>query len=77
MILCFCLLLGSGIPVKAAQAPLTSLTFDMDYYYNTNPDLQSALGCEYRFGSIQNQRRSDSAGRRLLFQSDNPAENCC
>lgn len=52
MILCFCLLLGSGIPVKAAQAPLTSLTFDMDYYYNTNPDLQAALG--YDYGSLYN-----------------------
>lgn len=47
MILCFCLLWGSGTPVKAAPAALTSLTFDMDYYYNTYPDLQAALGYDY------------------------------
>lgn len=47
MLLCLCLLWGSGTPVKAAQAPLTSLTFDMDYYYNTNPDLQASLGYDY------------------------------
>lgn len=47
MILCFCLLWGSGTPVKAAPAALTSLTFDADYYYNTYPDLQGALGYDY------------------------------
>ena len=47
MILCFCLLWGSGTPVKAAPAALTSLTFDVDYYYNTYPDLQAALGYDY------------------------------
>lgn len=47
MALCFCLLWGSTIPVKAASASLTSLTFDMDYYYNTYPDLQAALGYDY------------------------------
>lgn len=47
MVLCFCLLWGSTIPVKAAPASLTSLTFDMDYYYNTYPDLQAALGYDY------------------------------
>lgn len=47
MALCFCLLWGSTIPVKAAPASLTSLTFDMDYYYNTYPDLQAALGYDY------------------------------
>lgn len=47
MILCFCLLWGSGTPVKAAPAALTSLTFDADYYYNTYPDLQAALGYDY------------------------------
>ncbi|MCI8598423.1 MAG: VanW family protein [Lachnospiraceae bacterium] len=47
MILCFCLLWGSRTYVRAAQAPLTSLTFDMDYYYNTYPDLQTALGYDY------------------------------
>lgn len=44
MILCFCMLMGSGIFVSAAQTPLTSLTFDVDYYYNTYPDLQAAFG---------------------------------
>ncbi|MCI8861897.1 MAG: VanW family protein [Lachnospiraceae bacterium] len=47
MVLCFCLLWGSGTPVKAAPAALTSLTFDADYYYNTYPDLQAALGYDY------------------------------
>ena len=47
MVLCFCLLWGSGTPVKAAPATLTSLTFDVDYYYNTYPDLQAALGYDY------------------------------
>lgn len=47
MVLCLCLLWGSGIPAKAAQAQLSSLTFDMDYYYNTYPDLQAALGYDY------------------------------
>lgn len=47
MLLCFFLLWGSGTPVKAAPAALTALTFDMDYYYNTYPDLQAALGYDY------------------------------
>ena len=47
VLLCFCLLWGSTTPVKAAQTPLTSLTFDMDYYYNAYPDLQAALGYDY------------------------------
>lgn len=47
MLLCFCLLWGSAVPVMAAPAALTSLTFDMDYYYNTYPDLQTALGYDY------------------------------
>lgn len=47
MVLCLCLLWGSTISVKAAPASLTSLTFDMDYYYNTYPDLQAALGYDY------------------------------
>ena len=47
MVLCFCMLLGSGTLVKAAQTPLTSLTFDADYYYNTYPDLQAVFGHDY------------------------------
>lgn len=47
MILCFYMLWGSGTSVKAAQTQLTSLTFDADYYYNTYPDLQAALGHDY------------------------------
>ena len=47
MLLCFCMLWGSSTSAAAAPAPLTSLTFDMDYYYNTYPDLQTALGHDY------------------------------
>lgn len=47
MILCFCILWGSIPSVQAAQAQLTSLTFDVDYYYNTYPDLQAAFGHDY------------------------------
>lgn len=47
MILCSCLLWISRTPVSAAEVPLTSLTFDMDYYYNAYPDLQAALGYDY------------------------------
>lgn len=47
MLLCFCMLLGSGMSAMAAPAALTNLTFDADYYYNTNPDLQAALGYDY------------------------------
>ena len=47
MILCFCMLWGSVAPAMAAQTPLTSLTFDVDYYYNTYPDLQAAFGYDY------------------------------
>lgn len=43
--LCFCMLWGLG--VSAAPAPLTSLTFDVDYYYNTYPDLQATFGYDY------------------------------
>lgn len=46
-ILCFCLLWGSRTSVRAAQTSLTNLTFDVDYYYNTYPDLQAALGYDY------------------------------
>ena len=47
MLLCFCMLYGSGTPAMAAPAALTNLTFDADYYYNTNVDLQVALGYDY------------------------------
>lgn len=47
MVLCFCMVLGSGTFAEAAQTPLTSLTFDADYYYNTYPDLQAAFGYDY------------------------------
>lgn len=47
MLLCFCMLWEIAAPVFAAPTPLTNLTFDMDYYYNTYPDLQSALGYDY------------------------------
>jgi len=42
-----CLVLGSAVPAQAAQASLTKLTFDVDYYYNTYPDLQAAFGYDY------------------------------
>ena len=45
--LCVCLVLGSAVPAQAAQASLTKLTFDVDYYYNTYPDLQAAFGYDY------------------------------
>lgn len=47
MLLCFCMLCGSGMSAMAAPAALTNLTFDADYYYNTNADLQVALGYDY------------------------------
>ena len=47
MILCFCMLLGITPSVRAAQTQLTSLTFDVDYYYNAYPDLQAAFGYDY------------------------------
>lgn len=46
-ILCFCMLFGSTSYVHAAQTQLTSLTFDVDYYYNTYPDLQASFGYDY------------------------------
>lgn len=46
-VLCVCLLCGSALPTEAAQASLTKLTFDVDYYYNTYPDLQEVLGYDY------------------------------
>lgn len=52
MILCSCLLWISRTPASAAEVPLTSLTFDMDYYYNAYPDLQTALG--YNYNSLYN-----------------------
>lgn len=42
MVLCFCVLFGGR--ADAAQARLTSLTFDADYYYSAYPDLQAAFG---------------------------------
>ena len=47
---CLFVLLGNVSTVEAAPASkvnLTSLTFDMDYYYNTYPDLQSQIGYNY------------------------------
>lgn len=52
-----CVLVYNTFPVSAApngtqsgaeqQAVLTNLTFDMNYYYNTNPDLQGIIGYDY------------------------------
>ena len=47
MVLCLGIFLGSSMGVEAAskkQVQLTVLTFDADYYYNTYPDLQAAIG---------------------------------
>ncbi len=40
LLLCFCIIRGGITAAEAAQTPLTSLTFDADYYYNAYPDLQ-------------------------------------
>ncbi len=48
-VLCICLLSGNAIGVEAApkKVKMTNVTFDMDYYYNTYADLQTALGYNY------------------------------
>lgn len=47
-ILCMCLLFANVCTVQAAKTPkLSSLTFDVDYYYNTYTDLQTAIGYDY------------------------------
>lgn len=47
LVLTVSLLFSSAMPVRAAQASLTGLTFDAEYYYNTYPDLQAAFGFDY------------------------------
>ena len=50
LFLCFCMLMGNVCTVQAARSPqpkLTSLTFDVDYYYGTYSDLQAAIGYDY------------------------------
>ncbi len=50
ILLCFSILCGNIGTVQAAKASrpkLTNLTFDMDYYYNTYPDVQAAVGYDY------------------------------
>lgn len=47
VVMCVCLLFGGAVSAQAAQASLTKLTFDVDYYYNTYPDLQAAFGYDY------------------------------
>lgn len=44
VMLCLGMLWGGGTFAEAAQTPLSSLTFDAEYYYNTYPDLQAAFG---------------------------------
>ncbi len=43
---CMCMLLENPMHVKAAPkaTQMSKLTFDVDYYYNTYADLQSAIG---------------------------------
>lgn len=51
MTVLFCVLFGNVGVVEAARASqpnLTNLTFDMDYYYNTYPDLQAQIGYNYK-----------------------------
>ena len=58
--LCFCMLCGNQLVAEAAslqepaaaetvaaQPLLTNVTFDMDFYYNTNADLQVWYGYDY------------------------------
>jgi len=50
MVLCLCMLFGNVCTTHAAekkQPDMTKLTFDVDYYYNTYPDLQAAIGYDY------------------------------
>lgn len=49
LLLCVCLVTGYSTPVHAApgNVSLSTLTFDADYYYNTNPDLQTTIGNDY------------------------------
>ena len=47
--LCICMLSGNVLNTVAAKKTVTlsSSTFDMDYYYNTYADLQTAIGYDY------------------------------
>lgn len=49
LVLCFGMLAGNTAGVEAAprNVKMSSSTFDMDYYYNTYADLQTALGYNY------------------------------
>lgn len=50
MLLCISMFMGNVNVVQAARVSrpkLTSLTFDMDYYYNAYADLQTAIGRNY------------------------------
>ena len=80
---CLCVLLGNVSTVEAAptsKVKLTSLTFDMDYYYNTYPDLQSQIG--YNYNGLYNhylksglrEGRSGSAEFNCLVYMNNYAD---
>ena len=49
LLLCLIILFTNDIQVKAAQSTisLSDVTFDVDYYYNTYTDLQTAIGYDY------------------------------
>nr|MBO5337726.1 VanW family protein [Lachnospiraceae bacterium] len=49
LLLCVSMLTGNVISAEAAKntVKLSNITFDMDYYYNTYPDLQNAIGYDY------------------------------
>ncbi len=80
LLLCFCIIRGGITAAEAAQTPLTSLTFDADYYYNAYPDLQAALGSDYntlyrhylKYGLAEG--RSGSAEFNCLVYRNNYAD---
>ena len=49
LVLCIVMLAGNTVGVEAApkNVKMSNATFDMDYYYNTYADLQTALGYNY------------------------------
>lgn len=77
VLFCFSILWGTGTSAAAAPGTLTNLTFDADYYYNTNPDLHTALGYNYdnlyrhylQFGLTEG--RSGSAEFNCLIYRNN------
>lgn len=79
---CLCVLLGNASTVVAAPASkvkLTNLTFDMDYYYNTYPDLQTQIGYNYNGlynhylkSGLQEGRSGSAEFNCLVYMSNYP-----